>query len=109
MKIPKTILTTLEGLLWAAVGGATTSVLEIPQYMTNWKEFDIDYAHVARLAGAGAVLGAAMFLRELAQRQNVATANATANAALSAVGLPAVAGQVVPPVAGPGVPPQQPG
>lgn len=74
MRIPKSILTTLEGLLWAAVGGAATSLLEIRQYMTNWKEFDIDYAHVARLATAGAILGGSMFLRDLAQRRNVAAA-----------------------------------
>ena len=85
MQIPKSLLTLLEGLLWAAVGGASTSLLEIQQYMTNWKDFDIDYAHVARLAGAGAILGSAMFLRDMAQRRNVATANAAVLAATGSV------------------------
>ncbi|MBF6570541.1 MAG: hypothetical protein IVW54_16865 [Candidatus Binataceae bacterium] len=67
-------MTTLEGLVWAAVGGAATSLIEIRAYMTNWKEFDFDWPHIAALAGAGAVLGGAMFLRDLAQRRNVAAA-----------------------------------
>ncbi len=85
MKIPKSLLTTLEGLAWAMVGGASTSALELRQYMTNWKDFDIDYAQVARLAAAGAILGGAAFLRDLAQRRNVATANAAVLAATGSV------------------------
>jgi hypothetical protein len=85
MKLPKSLLATLEGLLWAAVGGGATSLLEIQQYMTNWKDFDIDYAHVAHLFLAGAVLGGAAYLRDLAQRQNVATANAAVLAATGGV------------------------
>ena len=76
MRIPKSLLTTLEGLLWAAVGGATTSLIEIRQYMTNWKDFSIDYYQIGRLATAGAVLGGAMFLRDVAQRRNVKRAAA---------------------------------
>ncbi len=78
MRIPKSLQITLEGLVWAAVGGAATSLLEIRQYMTNWKEFDFDWPHIAALAGAGAVLGGAMFLRDQAQRRNVAAALAAA-------------------------------
>ena len=78
MRIPKSLQTTLEGLLWAAVGGAATSLLEIREYLTKWQEFDIDYGHVGKLAAAGAILGGAMFLRDLAQRRNVAAAVAGA-------------------------------
>lgn len=78
MQIPKSLMTTLEGLLWAAVGGAATSLIEIRQYMTNWKDFDFDWPHIASLAGAGAILGGSMFLRDLAQRRNVAAAAAGA-------------------------------
>lgn len=74
MRIPASVLKTGEGLLWAVVGGAATSLIEVQQYLTNWKEFDIDYAHITRLAAAGAILGGAMFLRDLANRSKIAAA-----------------------------------
>lgn len=82
----KAILTTLEGLLWASVGGAATSLLEIRQYMTQWKEFDFDWPHIASLAVAGAILGGAMFLRDLAQRHNVAAALETVPPSMAGLG-----------------------
>jgi hypothetical protein len=74
MRIPGSILKTLEGLVWAAVGGAATSLLEVQQYLTNWKDYEIDYKHIASLAAAGAILGGSMFLRDLANRSKLAAA-----------------------------------
>ena len=87
MRLPKSLLTTLEGLVWAAVGGAATSMLEIREYLTKWQEFDIDYGHVGKLAAAGAILGGAMFLRDLAQRRNVAAAAAAIPPGMAMAGL----------------------
>jgi hypothetical protein len=68
MKVPKW----LEGLLWAMAGGAAFPLIEIQEYLTKWKEFDIDWTHVGKLAIAGAVAAGLLWLRDQAKRREAA-------------------------------------
>jgi len=58
-----------EGLLWAILGGAAASALELKDAFGKWNEYEVDYTHIAQEASTGAFMGGVLFLRDLARRR----------------------------------------
>jgi len=59
-------------LLWAALGGAASSVFELQDDLTSYQGLSIDYRHVSKVASGGAILGIAAFVRDLRNRRLIA-------------------------------------
>jgi hypothetical protein len=61
-----------EGLLWAALGGAATGVLELHDDLHKWSDYEVDYAHLGKVSSGGAIFGVAAFVQDLSRRRTLA-------------------------------------